>query len=161
MRQAYPDSQKKCSLKRQAVGCQARRKPKMKRDSRSGLFFFDNTTRKHHIKALVPGDETAVSYSPRPYLGCHLYGSLQASSPALTSFVSPRLPVFQVRLFGVGDERKDHPVQVVEEADEVEAEFDKADLLMLRQGAEDLCGVQGMVFVHDFVDVECDERSIE
>lgn len=69
--------------------------------------------------------------------------------------------MFQVRLFGVGDERKDHPVQVVEEADEVEAEFDKADLLMLRQGAEDLCGVQGMVFVHDFVDVECDERSIE
>ena len=61
----------------------------------------------------------------------------------------------------VGDEGEDHAVEVVEEADEIEAELDEALLFVCREGAEDLCGVERMVFVHDLVDVECDERSVE
>lgn len=64
-------------------------------------------------------------------------------------------------LLGVGDEREDHPVEVVEEADEVEAELDEALFLVRRERAEDFCGVERVVFVHDLVHVEGDERRVE
>lgn len=42
-----------------------------------------------------------------------------------------------------------HAVQVVEEADEVEAELDERLLLVRRQRAEDFCRVIHVVFGHD------------
>lgn len=41
------------------------------------------------------------------------------------------------------------PVEVVEEGDEVEAELDKALLLVARERAEDLCRVVHVVLLHD------------
>ena len=62
---------------------------------------------------------------------------------------------------GVGDERENHPVEVEEEADEVETELDEALFLVRRERAEDFCSVERVVFVHDLVDIECDERCVE
>lgn len=64
-------------------------------------------------------------------------------------------------LLCVGDQRKDHPVEIVEEADEVEAELDEALLFVRRERAEDFCCVERVVLVHDFVDIERDQRCIE
>lgn len=47
------------------------------------------------------------------------------------------------------NKRKDHPVEVVEEADEVEAELVEAFLLMLRQCPKDFCRIKHVIFVHD------------
>lgn len=41
------------------------------------------------------------------------------------------------------------PVEVVEKAQEVEAELDEALLLVLSQSAEDLCGIEHVFVVHD------------
>jgi len=41
------------------------------------------------------------------------------------------------------------PVEVVKEAQEVKAELDKAFLLVLSQSAEDLCGIEHVLVVHD------------
>ena len=71
------------------------------------------------------------------------------------------VPLFPRVLLGIGDESEDHPVQVVEEADQIEAQLNEADLLMLAQRPEDFGGVQGVILVHDFVDVERHERSVE
>lgn len=64
-------------------------------------------------------------------------------------------------LFRVGNQRQNHPVQIVEETDEVESQLEEAFLLMARQRPKDFCCVQRMIFLHDLVHVEGDQRSIE
>ena len=41
------------------------------------------------------------------------------------------------------------PVEIVEKAEKVKAKLDKAFLLVLAQGTEDLCCVKHMLSVHD------------
>ena len=47
------------------------------------------------------------------------------------------------------DQGQDHPVQVIEERDQVQSELDETLLLVARQGTEDLGGVVHMVLGQD------------
>lgn len=47
------------------------------------------------------------------------------------------------------DTKRNSPVEVVEEAEEVESKLDEALLLVLTQSTEDLCGVKHVLSVHN------------
>lgn len=43
----------------------------------------------------------------------------------------------------------------------MEAQFNKALFLVLGQGSEDLSGIQQMVLIDEFVDVECQQWQVQ
>lgn len=49
----------------------------------------------------------------------------------------------------LNETKRNSPVEVVKEAEEVESKLDEALLLVLTQGTEDLCGVKHVLSVHD------------
>jgi len=61
----------------------------------------------------------------------------------------------QTRLFTLRNKCHNHPVEIVEEREQVKAELDETLLLVPGEGAKDFCCVVHVIFVSYFVDIEC------
>jgi len=66
----------------------------------------------------------------------------------------PNVIYSQTRLFTLRNKCNDHPVEIIEEREQVKAELDETLLLVSGEGAKDFCCVIHVIFVSYLVDIK-------